>query len=316
MAEFAIEVKGLVKIYQKRNQAEIRAVDGISFHVQRGEIFGLLGPNGAGKTTTIKILTTLLAPTSGSARINGFDVLTQPLEVRKNLVVVMQENAVEQYLSVRDNFRVFGRFHGLSWKEIEVRAERLMEQFGLSEYRNQQPIDLSGGLKRRIQVAKVFMVDKPIVFLDEATTGMDAVNKRAAIQAVEEEARKGRTVVLTTHLLEEAEELCDSLIILNHGRIIASGSPEAVKSMGLRFYEINITCEFIADQTVNYLRGLEAPRLEITDNLIEVTVKQETSVMEILSQVSQHSPIRHFEVNGASLEDVFIQLLDHKEERL
>jgi len=193
LSSVAIEVRNLVKVYQKRSQPPVRALEGISFDVPQGRIFGLLGPNGAGKTTTLKILTTLLPATSGSARILGYDVAAHPLEVRKNICVVLQENAAELYLSLRDNFRTYGRFHGLNWREIEVRADRVMELFGLDEYRNQKLIDLSGGLKRRLQVAKVFMVDKPVVFLDEATTGMDAINKRATIQAIREEARRGRT---------------------------------------------------------------------------------------------------------------------------
>lgn len=312
MSDFAIDVRSLVKVFQRRKQPPLRAVDGISFQVQKGEIFGLLGPNGAGKTTILKILTTLLGPTSGSATLLGYDILTQPLDVRRQIVVVMQQNAVEQFLSVKDNFRVFGRFHNLSWDEIDRTSDRIMEQFGLSEFRNQKAIDLSGGLKRRIQVAKVFMVDKPIVFLDEATTGMDALNKRTTIRAIEEEARKGRTIVLTTHILEEAEELCDRMAIMNHGAIIATGSLDTLKGMGLRLSEVSITCEAVSEETVRYLQSLDLLRLEIHDGTIEMTVNQETSLLDILTKVRDRSRIRHFEVSGASLEDVFLDLLDQK----
>ncbi|MBI2620446.1 MAG: ABC transporter ATP-binding protein, partial [Ignavibacteriales bacterium] len=231
---FAIQVSNLVKIYEKRGKAPVHAINGISFDVRKGEIFGLLGPNGAGKTTTLKILTTLLSPTSGSVTVFGHDIAREPLEVRKQICVVLQENAVELYLSVRNNFLTFGRFHGLGRKEIDLRIGRLAELFGLNEYMNAKGVDLSGGQKRRIQVAKMFLVDKPIVFLDEATTGMDTFNKRTTIAAIKEEVTRGRTVVLTTHLLDEAEELCDGVAIINHGRLIAHGSIEKVKSIGLR----------------------------------------------------------------------------------
>jgi ABC-2 type transport system ATP-binding protein len=207
----AIEVNALVKVFSKRNQRTIRAVDGLSIQVPKGSIFGLLGPNGAGKTTTIRILTTLLTPSAGEARVMGYDVVQNPLAVRRQICVVVQENAIELHLSVQNNFRVFGRFHGLDANEIQRRTERISELFGLTEYLNEKGMDLSGGLKRRVQVAKTFLIDKPVVFLDEATTGMDTFNKRATIQAIKEESRKGRTIVLTTHVLDEAEVLCDSI---------------------------------------------------------------------------------------------------------
>ncbi len=231
----AIEVENLVKIYAKRNRHPIRAVDGLTLAVERGQIFGLLGPNGAGKTTTIKVLTTLLAPTAGTARVLGYDVTSNPLDVRKQICVVVQENAIELHLSVRNNFRVFGRFHGPSWAEIDKRTDRVIELFDLRSHINEKGLDLSGGLKRRVQVAKTFLIDKPIVFLDEATTGMDTFNKRTTVQAIREESRKGRTIVLTTHILDEAEALCDSVAIMNRGTLVAHGSVESVKAVGLPF---------------------------------------------------------------------------------
>ncbi len=308
----AIEASNLVKIYQTKNRGQLRAVDGISFFVRRGEIFGLLGPNGAGKSTTIKILTTLLQPTSGVASIFGYDVVRQPLDVRRHICVVVQENAIELYLSVRNNFRTFGRFHGLSAKEIERRIGAVSELFGLREHLQEKGSDLSGGLKRRVQVAKMFLVDKPIVFLDEATTGMDTFNKRTTIRAIKEESRKGRTIVLTTHILEEAEELCTSLAIVNHGKIIASGRMDQVKSLGLRLLYVTLTFEQVPEGFLTSLQAYDPVKIDSINSTVEVTVRSDTAALEIVNLARKTGGLLHFEISTASLEDVFVELIDRK----
>ncbi|MEX1139847.1 MAG: ABC transporter ATP-binding protein [Bacteroidota bacterium] len=314
MSHPAIEVKDLVKFYEKRGQPLVRAVQGVSFSVRKGEIFGLLGPNGAGKTTTLKILTTLLLPTSGSVRVMGFDVATHSLDVRKNICVVVQDNAIELYLSVRNNFRTFGRFHGLTTGEVEQRMGRISELFGLQEHLNAKGVDLSGGLKRRVQVAKMFLIDKPIVFLDEATTGMDTFNKRSTIAAIKEEARKGRTVVLTTHLLDEAEELCDSLAIINHGRVIASGSTDQVKAMGLKMMYVWLDFKKIGKKTVQSIAKWKPVKLETKGTSIELTVRDDKAALAIVAAARKTGLLRNFEIVNATLEDVFVELVDKKQE--
>lgn len=314
MADLAIEVKDLIKFYEKRGQPPVRAVQGVSFSVRKGEIFGLLGPNGAGKTTTLKILTTLLLPTSGFVRVMGFDVATQSLEVRKNICVVVQDNAIELYLSVRNNFRTFGRFHGLTLKEVEQRMGRISELFGLKEHLNAKGVDLSGGLKRRVQVAKMFLIDKPIVFLDEATTGMDTFNKRSTIAAIKEEATKGRTIVLTTHLLDEAEELCDSLVIINHGRVIASGSTDQVKAMGLKMMYVWLDFEKLGKKTVQSIKKWKPVKLEIKGASVELTVKDEKAALAVVIAARKTGMLRNFEIMNATLEDVFVEIVDKKQE--
>ena len=227
----AIDIRDLVKVYHPRRAEPVRALDRLSLQVGTGEIFGLLGRNGAGKTTLLRILTTLIPPTEGSASVLGFDLHRHPLEIRKRLCVVLQENAVEIFLSVVDNLATYARFHAIPRNEVSGRIERVLDQFGLTEHRNQKVNDLSGGFKRRVQVAKVFMVDKPLVFLDEATTGMDPINKRATLDAIREQARQGRTILLTTHILEEAEELCDTIAIIDRGRVVATGDLPTIKSL-------------------------------------------------------------------------------------
>jgi ABC-2 type transport system ATP-binding protein len=308
----AIEVRNLEKIYATRTGRHIHAVDGLSFEVPRGQIFGLLGPNGAGKTTTIKVLTTLLLPTAGTVRVLGFDVRKDPLAVRQRICVVVQENAIELHLSVRNNFRVFGRFHSLSAAETQRKMDRVSELFGLREYMNEKGMDLSGGLKRRVQVAKTFLVDTPLVFLDEATTGMDTFNKRATVEAIREESRKGRTIVLTTHVLDEAEVLCDSVAIMNHGKLIAHGSVENVKSAGLRLLTVSLTPKVVTDEILRLIKTHNPLSVEVRNGTIDVTLREESVALDILTAVRAQGKLRHFEITAASLEDVFVQLLDNK----
>ncbi|MCX6144557.1 MAG: ABC transporter ATP-binding protein [Ignavibacteriales bacterium] len=308
----AIEVNSLVKVFAKRDQRTIRAVDGLSIRVPKGSIFGLLGPNGAGKTTTIRILTTLLTPSAGEARVMGYDVVQNPLAVRRQICVVVQENAIELHLSVQNNFRVFGRFHGLHANEIQRRTERISELFGLREYLNEKGMDLSGGLKRRVQVAKTFLIDKPVVFLDEATTGMDTFNKRTTIQAIKEESRKGRTIVLTTHVLDEAEVLCDSIAIMNHGKLVAQGTVDSVKAYGLRMMSLSMLLTEVSSSTLDLVRSYQPSSIDVKNTTLDITVKDDNTALAILAAVRRHTEVRHFEITTASLEDVFIQLLDKK----
>ena len=311
----AISVTNLIKEYPRSKETPLRAVDGISFNVESGRIFGLLGPNGAGKSTTIKILSTLVLPTSGTVLVNGFDVVRQPLDVRKNLCVVLQENAVEVFLTVRHNFLTFGRFHGLSPQQTERKMDRVVELFNLQEVIGQKPIDLSGGLKRRVQVAKMFLVDTPIVILDEATTGMDTFNKRATINAIREEAHHGRTIILTTHMLEEAEELCDSIAIINHGRIVASGTTDDVKKMGLQMFYLSLKFSEMGKEIEELLLKFTPVKLEIVNNEANLTVREHNIALSILSLAQSSGALKHFEISTASLEDVFVELIDGKKGR-
>jgi ABC-2 type transport system ATP-binding protein len=311
----SISVTNLIKEYSRNKEKPLRAVNDISFAVESGKIFGLLGPNGAGKSTTIKILSTLVAPTSGTVLVNGFDVVQQSLDVRKSLCVVLQENAVEVYLTVRHNFLTFGRFHGMTAAEIERKMGHILDLFSLHDVINQKPIDLSGGLKRRVQVAKMFLVDTPIVFLDEATTGMDTFNKRSTMDAIREEARRGRTIVLTTHMLEEAEELCDSIAIINHGKIVASGTTDEVKKMGLQMFYLSLKFSELGKEVEELLLKFAPVKLKIVNNEVSVTVREHHTALNILSLAQSSGALKHFEISTASLEDVFVELIDGKKAR-
>src|SRR5918995_3808703 len=266
----SIVVRDLFKTFKRRGQPEVRAVDGLTFAVRRGAIFGLLGPNGAGKTTTLKMLTTLLRPTAGDIAVEGFDPVRDPLEVRKRISVVIQESAADLFLSVSDNFATFGRFHGLSPAAIRDRTEDVLNQFELRSEASRKVMDLSGGFKRRVQVAKVFMVDTPVVFLDEFSTGMDPILKRSVMDLLREEAARGRTIVLTTQILSEAEELCDDILIIDRGRQVARGDMNALKLLTERVYEVTV----MFDRPPGDLDAMLAPyqpfRVRTSQNTVHV----------------------------------------------
>jgi ABC-2 type transport system ATP-binding protein len=309
MSDDAIIVRDLVKTFKRRGQPPVRAVDGLTFSVRRGAIFGLLGPNGAGKTTTLKMLTTLLKPESGQISVEGFDPVGQPLEVRRRISVVIQESAADLFLSVVDNLSTFGRFHGLPPRTIRDRIEDVLAQFDLRSEGNRKVMDLSGGYKRRVQVAKVFMIDTPVVFLDEFSTGMDPILKRSVMSRLRQESAKGRTIVLTTQILSEAEELCDDILIMRSGRQAARGDINTLKLLSGGLYEISVT---FADLPA----GLEAAcapyhplRIEISQNSALITVREaEGRVLDLVAHLGRLGRVLRIEVSGASLEDIFIEL--------
>ena len=248
----ALHVQALRKVFARRGRSPVTAVDGLTFSVPEGQIFGLLGPNGAGKTTTLRILTTLIKATSGEAHVAGIDVARDPLAVRRRIVVVLQENAAEIFLTVRDNLLTFGRFHGLSGPALRRRVDEALEQFGLTAEASRKAMDLSGGFRRRVQVAKTLIVDAPVVFLDEFSTGMDPILKRSVMGLLREQARRGRTIVLTTQILAEAEALCDDILIINHGRQVVRGDVRTIKALSATH---NASLE---DVFVELMRGVPA----------------------------------------------------------
>jgi ABC-2 type transport system ATP-binding protein len=316
MPDFALEVENLAKTYRAKGggifghaDPPVRAIDGLSFAVPRGEIFGLLGPNGAGKTTLLKILSTLLQPTSGSVRIEGVDVVARPLEARRRISTVIQETAVEMFLTVRDNLLTFARFHGIEVREARRRSDRVIELFGLSTEVERKVQDLSGGFRRRVQVAKVFLVNTPVLFLDEFSTGMDPILKRAVMESLRGEAKGGRTIVLTTQILSEAEELCDDILILHKGRQVARGNLNALKLLSQGVYEVVMTFDALPLDIESNVARLRPIRSHVSGNTIELSVKtEEAGAIEIVGELAKKGRVLHVEIRGASLEDIFVEL--------
>ncbi len=308
MSTSAIVVQNLAKTFSARGRT-IRAVDDLSFSVRRGSIFGLLGPNGAGKTTTLRIMTTLARPSAGSVAVLGYDVVRAPLEVRRRIGVVIQEQAADLLLNVRDNLLTFARFHGDAGPAVRARAEQVMAQFGIDAVADRKVQDLSGGVRRRVQVAKMFMIDVPIVFLDEFTSGMDAILKRSVMDMLRAQAAGGRTIVLTTQILTEAEELCDDILIISQGKQVAHGSLQAG-----RLQEVRVVFDKVPDALPSILAGYGAERVTVLDNAVQLQLRdEEPRVLELVAALARHGRIQHLEIGGASLEDVFVQLTQQSE---
>jgi ABC-2 type transport system ATP-binding protein len=312
----AITADNLVKVYREHSTAPVRALGGLSFQVEAGEVFGLLGRNGAGKTTLLRILTTLVEPTSGRVSVFGHDVVKAPYEVRKNICAVLQENAVELYLSVVDNLSTYARFHGIPREQARPRIAAAIERFGLEEFANQKVIDMSGGIKRRVQVAKTFLVDTPLMFLDEPTTGMDPITKRTMLDALRDETARGRTVFLTTHILQEAEELCDRIAIIDHGAIVAQGDLRTIKSLASDMVEVSLTFGLVDEQLLQELSRLPLLKLTRQRNSFEFSIKgKEQSALDIITRLAASHQITEVEIHGATLEDAFLELLGRNDSR-
>jgi ABC-2 type transport system ATP-binding protein len=301
---YAIEIHNIVKTY-----GSVRAVDDLSFKVAPGTIFGLLGPNGAGKSTTLKILTTLTRPTSGTASVLGFDVVKRPLEVRRRIASVIQETAVDLLLSVRNNLLTFARFHQVETGWAQRRAAEVMERFRLTAEVDRKVQDLSGGFRRRVQVAKTFMVDTPVLFLDEFSTGMDPLLKREVMTLLRDEARRGRTIVLTTQILSEAEELCEDILIIDRGREVARGDLNSLKLLSEGIYEVSMTFDQMPEHIEKELKALPTLRTRVQNSTLEVAFRApEGQVLDIVTALASNRRVLRLEVNGASLEDVFLEL--------
>ena len=221
-----IEVLNLIKSF-----GEVKAVQGVSFQVEAGEIFGLLGPNGAGKTTTFSMLTGLLEPDGGRVRFDGVDLMAKPREVKARLGVVPQEAALYDDLSAREHLRLWGGLYGLQGGELELAVHRALEEVDLNERADEAVKRFSGGMKRRLNLALGLVHRPAVVVLDEPTVGIDPQARRKILDVVHQVAKEGTAVLYTTHHLEEAEELCDRIAIIDHGTILAEGTLDELQRM-------------------------------------------------------------------------------------
>ncbi len=221
----AVVIENLTKMF-----ADVTAVDDLSISIHEAEVFGLLGPNGSGKTTTMKCLTGLLKPTAGSVRVGQFDVGTDGVKARGIMGVSPQETAVYPYLTGRENVKLFGELCSVPKETLDARVDRMMEKVGLLDEGGRRTSKYSGGMKRRVSIAMALVHDPKIILLDEPTVGMDPQSRRAIWDFIAELRDQGRTVLLSTHYMEEAEELCDRVGIIDHGKLIALGSPAELRS--------------------------------------------------------------------------------------
>jgi len=289
MAYLAIEVNGLSKKFGKQ-----MVLDSIDLAVQKGEIFALLGPNGAGKTTFINILSTLVTPDAGIVRVNGFDILSDKEKVRSSISLTGQFAAVDEMLTAEENLRMLGRLSSLSRLEARSRANELIKQFDLTTVAKNRVKAYSGGLRRRLDLAVSLVVPRPIIFLDEPTTGLDMHSRRALWDMILHLASEGVTVFLTTQYLEEADQLADTIAFISNGQIVAYGTPDEMKS------RIGSKMVVLRNKNDEIIR-------EIPTNGNIHDLKQ--ILEEVASEISDETQVG---IRKPSLDDVFLSLTSEK----
>jgi len=311
----AVEALDLVKIF--RGKPEVRALDGVSFSVERGTVLGVLGPNGAGKTTAVRILSTILTPDQGRASVLGHDVVKEAPEVRRLVGLAGQYATVDENLTGRENLRMVGRLCHMSKKAVLVRADELLEQFDLTDAANRPLKTYSGGMRRRVDVAAALVARPPILFLDEPTTGLDPSSRQDLWGVIEHLVQSGVTVLLTTQYLEEADRLAERVIVIDHGKIIAEGTPAELKAdLGTTVISVTFHGAAAAVEAAGLLRGLSPKDASVDGSTVELTVEDGPKVAaEVLRTLDQ----RHVEVAGLalrepSLDDVFLSLTGHRAE--
>jgi ABC-2 type transport system ATP-binding protein len=314
-----IEVSDLVKVYGSGEKAT-RAVDGISFSVSAGELFGFLGPNGAGKTTTIRVLATLMRATSGTARVAGIDVEEDPAEVRRRLGLAMQTATLDAFSTGRETLELAGRMHRMPSADVRRRADELLELMGLTEVAGKLSGQYSGGMKRRLDLAAALMHRPELLILDEPTEGLDPQSRTALWEELERISAAGTTMLLTTHYMEEADRLCSRLAIIDEGRIQVEGSPAELKrSVGGDSVVIHLdgadgTDEAAAAERVaavrHHLDGLVAGEaISAHPAGVSLQVANAThAIPALLRQLEGNSiTITGLQVSQPSLDDVFMQ---------
>ena len=307
----AIIVDELVKSYDGKKLA----VDHLSFNVKKGEVYGLLGRNGAGKSTTIKVLTTLIGYDSGVAEVLGLDVSRNGTEIRRRIGVVQQEEAFD-FTTVENNFKLYGMMWELPREETKSRKEMLIELFDLDELRKKRMYDLSGGQKKRVQVAREFMHNMDVFFLDEPTVGLDPIMRRTILDYVKSQAKKGMTVLFTTQNLEEADYICDRIGIVNNGKKVAEGTSSDLKTKygSLRTLKIGYTSEKGVkkeDITTGVENG-DIAEVDITNNeILVVSDRIETIVGKILQNLSEMGiKTDKIMIDNPTLDDVFMKVVE------
>jgi len=305
----AIVVRELTKRY-----GNVTAVDRISFEVEKGEVFGFLGPNGAGKTTTIRILTGLIKPDGGKAFVAGYDVLENPIEVKQHIGVVPEVSNAYVDLTAWENLLLVGRLCGVPSQELKENAIKLLKEFGLYEVKDKLVRAFSKGMKQRLLLCMALINDPEVLFLDEPTSGLDVESARLLREKIIEYNKSGKTVFLSTHNMEEANQLCHRVAVINHGRIAAIDTPENLRAQSAELQYVEAAFDKVAD-----LRELsENPnvvKVLSVGNKVRVYTADPHTVVEFLVEFAKRNGLRILTLNTMmpSLEDVFLKLVKGRE---
>jgi len=295
----AIEIQSLRKTYDTGDEA----LKGIDLNIKQGSFFGLLGPNGAGKTTTIGILTGLVNKTSGSAKILGHDIITDFKPARKSIGLSPQEINLDVFFSVRQILLFQAGYYGVSQKLAEDRVDTILKKLDLYNKRNETSRHLSGGMKRRIQIAKALVHDPPILILDEPTAGVDIELRHMLWDYLKELNKGGKTILLTTHYIEEAEKLCDEIAIINNGNIIKQGETKSIiKEVSLNTIEVEV-------DKPNDIKLPDNFDFLVNDNIIKIQTKEvNKEITTIIKEIEKTANINNINIINSSLEDAFLKL--------
>jgi ABC-2 type transport system ATP-binding protein len=301
----AIDVQNIVKKF-----GDFTAVNGVSFTVDNGEIFGLLGPNGAGKSTLIRILTTLLLPTSGTARVNGFDVVTQQDQVRHSIGVIPQAMTSDLELSVDENLLIYAKLYGVPRERRKRHIDELLDAVELTQWRDKQVKNLSGGMRRRVEIARGLVHEPRLFFLDEPTTGLDPVSRVAVWEMLQKiKAQRDLTVLITTHYMDEADKLCDRIAIVDHGDLKALDSPLKLKASipGKNVIEVSFGAE-PPDwrEVLEHLPDVE--RVTSQDHVFRISTGSGPATTTALMDAAAFArvPVQSLSVQSTTLDDVFV----------
>ena len=313
--QHCISVHELRKYYNK----DIRAINGISLDVEYGKVFGFLGPNGAGKTTTIKVLTTLIRPSSGKVYLFGKDIVKHSSEVRKRIGVVLQQPSFEANLTVERALDLYGLLWGLASEKRKDKVRELLHAFDLESLRNIKNDELSIGQRRRVQVAREFMHEMDLLFLDEPTVGLDPSARRMLLDYIKKQVKAGLTVFFTTHIMEEAEYLCDEIAIINKGKILAFDTPAGLKQKYGGIKTIEIKLKNIPATSILHLVNRVANNSHIdipeTNTICIGSINAQEIIVKIMELLSNNGiQIESITITPPSLEDVFLTIVNYGKE--
>ena len=309
-----IVAEGLVKKY-----GDVVALDGLDLRVPEGTVYGLLGPNGAGKTTAVRILTTLLEPDAGTASVDGFNVVKQPNAVRRVIGLTGQYAAVDEYLTGRENLRMFGDLYHLQPAYVKDRSQELLERFDLTDAADRSLRTYSGGMRRRLDLAASLIAKPRVLFLDEPTTGLDPRSRIGLWEVIKDLVADGTTVLLTTQYLDEADQLAEEIVVIDHGRVIAQGTSDTLKDqVGGDRLEVVVEDPTQLDEAATALRTVATGEVKVdrTDHRIVAPVVggSLTLVEAVRSLDAAHVGIADVALRRPTLDDVFLALTGHTAE--
>jgi ABC-2 type transport system ATP-binding protein len=314
MPEYAVEAFNIVRTF---SDGDVRALDDVSLQVPSGQVFGLLGPNGSGKTTMIRILSTILSPSSGRAIVAGFDVVKQPNQVRRHIGLAGQNATVDENLTGFENLRMIGLLNHLNKAYVVAKSRQLLDDFDLSNAANRITSTYSGGMRRRLDLAAALVANPPILFLDEPTTGLDPQSRQDLWSIIEHLVESGTTVLLTTQYLDEADRLAKQMVVLDHGKIIAQGTSAQLKTqMGTTVLALSFSSTDDALRAKPLLTDLSAHPANIEGTVIELTVDNGPAVTaDALRRIDAAAiSLSGLALREPSLDDVFLNLTGHKAE--